>query len=70
MKMVSILTQEQKNIISDKEYSDGCFFNPVQDANGNWVVSAEEINQCEKKEFSWLKNLELTEFLIPIKDVY
>lgn len=50
MKMVSILTQEQKNIISDKEYSDGCFFNPVQDANGNWVVSAEEINQCEKNK--------------------
>ena len=28
----------------------------------NWIISIEEINQCENPEFMWVKDLPLIEF--------
>ena len=36
------LTESQKNSLLGVEYKEGVAYNPVQDANGNWVISEEE----------------------------
>jgi hypothetical protein len=38
------------------------YFNPIQDANDNWVISTEEINFCTNPEFQWVKYLPLIEY--------
>jgi hypothetical protein len=41
------LTLEQKNILTGKVwFFQGQVFNPLQDANGNWFISNEEVNGC------------------------
>lgn len=41
------LTLEQKNILVGKVWGyEGQVFNPLQDANGNWYISNEEVNGC------------------------
>lgn len=59
--MIGLLTEEQKNILFGKKYSEDCYFNPIKDADGNWVISLEEINQCDN-EFKWVKELPLIPF--------
>ncbi len=58
---VAIITAYRKGQIVGKEYTKDCYFNPIKDLNDNWVISEEEINQCDKAEFAWVKNLALTE---------
>ena len=60
--MIALITTEQYNDIVGKEFSDGSFFNPIQDLNNNWVISIEEIEGTTKDEFMWVKDLELSEY--------
>lgn len=62
------LTEGQKDILIGKELTNGLFFNPIQDANNTWVLSIEEVNQCNKEEFMWIKELELIDFT-PKEDI-
>lgn len=55
------ITLEQKNIIEGQEYMADCIFNPVQDINGDWFISKEEVEQCVN--FDWVKNLTESEFI-------
>jgi hypothetical protein len=57
--MIAILTQEQKDQLVGQTYDGVCFYNPIQDANDNWIISQEEINQSD---LQWLKELTLEEF--------
>lgn len=61
--MIAIITETQKNSLLGQSYVENCFYNPVQDANGNWVISEEEINQSS---LEWLKSLPLINFDAPI----
>jgi hypothetical protein len=61
MGKVAVLTQAQRNMLINKRYNNGSFFNPIKDANGNWIVSKEEIDLCNEAEFYFIKDLELTE---------
>ena len=63
MSQVGILTETQKNELTGQAYAPDSFFNPIQDANDNWVISQEEIAQCTKPEFMWVKDLELIEYV-------
>jgi hypothetical protein len=36
------------------------YFNPIQDANDNWIISQEEVDQCS---FKWVKALPLIEYI-------
>ena len=38
------LTEEQKNQLVGQTYDGVQFFNPTLDANGNWFISNEEVN--------------------------
>ena len=59
MSKVAIITEQQSQELASAQCVDGCFFNPIQDANNDWVISEEEINQSD---LDWLKKLELIEF--------
>jgi len=51
------LTEEQKNALVGNTYDGEQLFNPTLDADGNWFISIEEINSCNKEEFSWINDL-------------
>jgi hypothetical protein len=58
--LVGLLTEEQKNQLVGQEYAPDSYFNPIQDANNNWVISLEEITDCD---FLWVKELTLIEYI-------
>lgn len=60
---VSLLTEIQKNILLGKECQDDVLFNPIQDADGNWIISTQEVNGCTSEEFAWVKELPLIDFV-------
>ncbi len=51
------LTEEQKDQLNGQMWNNQAYFNPTIDANGNWFISNEEVNGCEKEEFAWVKEL-------------
>ena len=59
MIQVGLLTVEQKDEIQDKEYAPDSFFNAIQDASDNWIISQEEMNQCVNPLYIWVKDLTL-----------
>ena len=42
------------------------FFNPVQDCNGNWVLSTEEVSESIYPQNEWVKSLPLIDWCPPI----
>lgn len=59
---VGLLTLEQKNEIAGQLYAEDSFFNPIQDINNDWIISAQEIDECVVEEFMWVKNLPLIDY--------
>lgn len=59
---VRLLTFEQKESLSNQMYMQDSFFNPIEDANGNWIISNEEVENCNCKEFEWISELPEIEF--------
>jgi hypothetical protein len=57
--IVALLTTDQKEQLLGKEYTTDSYFNPIQDANDNWVISVEEIDSCTNEDFAWIKDLQL-----------
>lgn len=62
MTLVGLLTVEQKNEIFEMLYDDDSYFNPIQDADDNWIISTEEIEFCTVEQFQWVKQLPLIEY--------
>ncbi len=56
------LTQEQKDSLEGKCYFNGTFFNPIQDANDNWIISEEEVNLATYEDILWVKDLPQIEY--------
>jgi hypothetical protein len=68
MIQVGLLTEEQANWLKLMQYIEGVYFNPIQDIDGNWIISQEEINGCS---IDWAKQLPLIEFKpIPQDEIY
>ncbi len=59
---VGLLTLEQKKEIASQLYAPDCYFNPIQDVNNNWIISTQEMEQCEVEEFMWVKESELIDY--------
>lgn len=59
---VGLLTIEQKEEIQGKQYAPDSYFNSVQDEDDNWIISIEEMEQCENPEYTWVKDLPLIEY--------
>lgn len=60
---VGKLTNEQKNTINGQQYAPDCFFNPIQDYYNNWIISTQEMENCTNKEFIFVKQLPLIEYI-------
>ena len=60
---VGLLTPEQKDQIIGQLYAEDSYFNPIQDAFDNWIISVEEIKFCTMEQFMWVKELELIEYV-------
>lgn len=67
MIQVAKITEEQKDIIAGMQYNTGMYFNPIEDMEGNWILSLEEVNACNVTAFVWVKSLPLIEF-IPLQN--
>ena len=60
---VHLLSVSEKDEIIGQSYAPDSYFNPIQDANDNWVISVEEVDQCVNPEFIWVKNTPLIEYI-------
>jgi hypothetical protein len=59
MIQVALLTEQQAEQLKGIEVVPDNYFNPIQDANGNWIISLEEVDQCS---IDWVKSLELIKY--------
>ena len=59
MRQVAIITEEEKDKLIGRQFMTDVYFNPIQDANNNWIISSEEIDQSEDKEIISFKDLRL-----------
>ena len=60
---VGLLTETDKDLLIGQWYMDDSYFNPIQDENDNWVISVEEIAQCENEKCMWVKDLPLIPYV-------
>ena len=56
---VGLLTEVQKDELVGQLYTEDSYFNPIQDADDNWIISIEEMNFCTNVKFMWVKDLDL-----------
>jgi hypothetical protein len=61
--IVAQLTPEQAEQLKGIEFAPDSYFNPIQDANDNWIISIEEIENNENPAFEWLLDLEMIIFV-------
>jgi hypothetical protein len=61
--LVGLLNQEQKDSLVGQLYADDSYFNTIQDANDNWIISTEEMINCTNEKFTWVKELELITYV-------
>lgn len=60
--LVGLLTKVQKNELLGVYYSADSIYNPIQDINGNFVISTEEMIYTTNPDTLWVKDLELIEY--------
>lgn len=58
--IVAQLTNEQAESIKNVEYTSDNYFYPIQDANDIYVISMQEVEQCD---IDWVKQLPFIEYL-------
>lgn len=56
---VALLTQEQAEQVKGVEFAPDNYFNPIKDADGNWIISLEEV---EQSSIDWVKDLPSIEY--------
>ena len=60
---VGLLTEEQKDSLVGVYYAPDSIYNPIQDADDNWVISVEEMQDTTNEETLWVKELPLIEYV-------
>ena len=60
--IVYLLTEQQKELLVNKEYIKDSYFNPIQDINDNWIISEEEVLTADNEDILWVKDLEQIEY--------
>lgn len=59
---VGLLTTQQYNQIVGQLFAPDSYFNPILDADLNWVISTQEMDFCVNPDFIWVKELPLIEY--------
>lgn len=67
---VRLLTSQQKDQLSGQLLQIDWYFYPVQDCNGNWIISQQEIDNNVYPEFDWIKDLPKIEWCAPPPDPF
>lgn len=67
MTLVYMLTEEQANQLKGVEYTTDMTFNPIQDADGNWIISVEEVSTTT---IDWVKELPAIEYNPKVIDFF
>lgn len=62
MTIVLLLTEEQKDLLVGQLFDNDSYFNPIQDRNGNWIISLEERDYNTNPEFTWVNDLPEIEY--------
>ena len=63
MTYVHLLTETEKDSLIGQWYAPDSYFNPITDANLNWVISTQEADYCVNTDFLWVKDLPLIEYV-------
>ena len=63
MTYVHLLTETEKDSLIGQWYAPDSYFNPITDANLNWVISIQEADYCVNPDFLWVKDLPLIEYV-------
>jgi hypothetical protein len=66
--LVGLLTIEQKEELVGIEYEPFSYFNPVQDGNGDWIISTVEMDDNINPDVMWVKDLPLIEWIPPVAE--
>lgn len=69
MIQVGLLKLDEYEQIVGQLFDEDSYFNPIQDADDNWVISTEEINFCTNPEFQWVKQLPLIEYKPKVTEI-
>jgi hypothetical protein len=66
---VYLLTEAQANSLRNVEFIVDNLFGPIQDADGNWIITRQEVSQCK---IGWVKQLPQIDYkpYIPPDDVF
>ena len=67
MILVYMLTEEQANQLKGVEYTTDMTFNPIQDADSNWIISVEEVSTST---IDWVKELPTIEYNPKVIDFF
>lgn len=57
------LTEAQKNALVGQLYDGVQLFNPFQNIENEWCISAEEVNECTNEDCMFVKDLEMIPFI-------
>jgi hypothetical protein len=66
---VGLLSEVQKDELVGQLYTEDSYFNPIQDADDNWIISVEEMEFCTVEQFMWIKDLPLIEYVPKVIDL-
>lgn len=55
MTKIAVISKERGREIFGKVYADTMTFNPVLDKDMNIIISEQEVNQLDKKEYPWIE---------------
>jgi peptidoglycan/LPS O-acetylase OafA/YrhL len=58
----ALLNEWQAVELRGQTFLPDSYFNPIQDIDDNWVLSAEEVAYCANPDFLWIKDLEMIPF--------
>jgi hypothetical protein len=61
------LTIEQMELLKGVKYDGQQYFNPIQDINGDWFISEEEVFGCTDTDYFWVRRLVYIEIELPIE---
>lgn len=64
--LVGLLTIEEKDQLVGQWFAPDQYFNPVQDGDGDWIITTIEMNECVNPDFLWVKDLPLIEWVPPV----
>jgi hypothetical protein len=58
-----VLNIDQKNQLVGVQFMPDQYYNPVQDANGDWFIFQYEVDNTTNPEFMWVHSLPQKEFI-------